>query len=150
MATITKLDFTVSSADAVERLKLTVTPTITFTDFDRNTNIGYHLTFRLYGVDGRDLNLPTVPIGRAGVIGGPLDTEFGGPTELQVFPRKNARASEATNGVWEKSFDFEVDRTLANEDAPDQNPDELQMSVDLEPVLPVTTTFLSNVEKPNL
>ena len=133
MAEITNLEFEVGASVDINMLSLEVRPTIHFNQFDRNTNINYSLTFRVFGIDAD-----------------------GEPVELQSYEPEVVEATDTprdSNGQHindlTRSYFYGLDRAAADEDGPGEI-DELQVRVDLEPKLPQTSTFRSAVQEVEL
>jgi hypothetical protein len=135
MAEITKLEIVNIAATGLNDLVVDVATIVHFNEFDRNTNINYSLIYRLVGIDAGE--------------GEPVEVE------LKSYPPIVVEASEAVADggnandlILNRALD--VRRGIADEDEQSQNPDELQVRVDLAPKLPQAATFLSNVSSVTL
>ena len=138
MAEITKLEIVNVAASGINDLVVDVATVVHFNEFDRNTNLNYSVVYRLYGIDTGE-NAPDEPA----------------EVELKSYPPIVVEASQAAADggnpndlILNQSLD--VTRRIADEDGQDQNPDDLQVRVDLEPKLPQSATFESNVRPVNL
>lgn len=120
-------------------LDFTVNYNIFFNGFDVTTNLFYRKVYVLIGVD-----TPAI------LTGPPPDPPAAGPND--TLATINFTAVRANGVVVSPQNDtFSVARATADEDNPPiPNPDELQVRVELQPLLPVNVANNSNIVRINL
>lgn len=120
-------------------LNFAVTYTIAFTAFDIKTDLPYRKVYTLIGVD-----TPAI------LTGPPPDPIIAGGNDTLVTV---IFGNVSSGGVANKTLTdiISVSRATADEDKPPiPNPDELQMRVELQPLLPVSTARNSPIVKIDL
>lgn len=122
-ATITSFTITRDTANADVVLEYTVN----YDEFDVQSNVGYHETYKLIGDDTN----------QDGDDGAPGDNQVGVSFYFVNPQRSNGLSSVQRSQAWTLPW------ATLNEDfalAPQDNDDEIRAVVTLEPELPVTTT----------